>query len=91
MTKPTFKHDISSVMQVKDKKSGALTGDYQLVWNPEEGNYIMRRIDNGQTSMFDGDEPVTADCVEVEEARLLPAGEPADDSGYEYDSPEEEL
>ena len=78
-------------MQVKDKKSGALTGDYQLVWNPEEGNYIMRRIDNGQTSMFDEDESVTADCVEVEEARLLPAGEPADDSGYEYDSPEEEL
>lgn len=28
ITKPSFKHDISSVMQVKDKKSGALTGDY---------------------------------------------------------------
>ena len=91
VTKPTFKHDISSVVQVKDKKSGALTGDYQLVWNPEEGNYIMRRIDNGQTSMFDEDESVTADCAEVEEARLLPAGDPADDTGYEYDSPEEEL
>ena len=33
ITKPSFKHDISSVMQVKDKKSGALTGDYELVWD----------------------------------------------------------
>ena len=31
ITKPSFKHDISSVMQVKDKKSGALTGDFIMV------------------------------------------------------------
>ena len=53
ITKPSFKHDISSVMQVKDKKSGALTGDYELVWDESEGKYVMRRIDNGQTSIFD--------------------------------------
>ena len=39
----------------------------------------------------DKGEYTTADCAEVEEARLLPAGDPADDTGYEYDSPEEEL
>ena len=53
ITKPSFKHDISSVMQVKDKKSGALTGDYELVWDAAEGKYVMRRIDNGQVSIFD--------------------------------------
>ena len=53
ITKPSFKHDISSVMQVKDKKSGALTGDYELVWDDGEGKYVMRRIDNGQVSIFD--------------------------------------
>lgn len=53
ITKPSFKHDISSVMQVKDKKSGALTGDYELVWDATEGKYVMRRIDNGQVSIFD--------------------------------------
>lgn len=53
ITRPSFKHDISSVMQVKDKKSGALTGDYQLVWDDEEGKYIMKKIENGQVTMFD--------------------------------------
>lgn len=89
VTKPTFKHDISSVMQVKDKKSGALSGDYELVWNPEEGKYIMRRIDNGQTSMYDGDDPIDDDCVELEEGRMITAGNREEGSGYEYDSPDE--
>lgn len=52
ITRPSFKHDISSVIQVKDRKSGALTGDYELVY--EDGKYVMRRIDDGQTNMFDG-------------------------------------
>ena len=52
ITRPSFKHDISSVMQVKDRKSGALTGDYELIH--EDGKYVMRRIDDGQTNMFDG-------------------------------------
>ena len=48
--RPAGYHDISSVMQVKDRKSGALTGDYELVY--EDGKYVMRRIDDGQTDMF---------------------------------------
>lgn len=51
ITRPSFKHDISSVMQVKDRKSGALTGDYELIY--EDGKYVMRRIDDGQTSLYD--------------------------------------
>lgn len=53
VTKPSFKHDISSVMQVKDKKSGALTGDYQLVWDEDEGKYVMKRIGDNQMTLFD--------------------------------------
>lgn len=56
LTKPTFKHDISSVMQVKNKKSGSLSGDYELVWDEEEKRYVMRKITNGQVTMFDEDE-----------------------------------
>lgn len=56
-TIPKFKHDISSVMQVKDKVSGELVGDYELVWDEETQKYVMRRIDDGQTTMFD-DEPM---------------------------------
>lgn len=53
VTKPSFKHDISSVMQVKDKKSGALTGDYQLVWDEDEGKFVMKRIGDNQMTLFD--------------------------------------
>ena len=54
---PRFKHDISSVMQVKDKVSGELVGDYQLVWDEDERKYVMRKIDDGQTSLYDEEEP----------------------------------
>lgn len=78
-TIPKFKHDISSVMQVKDKVSGELVGDYQLVWDDEEQKYIMRKIDNGQTSLFRDDEPngrfVDADYTVLDDDRkALPGG-----------------
>lgn len=53
ITKPSFNHVISSVMQVKDKKTGALTGDYELVWDHEEKRYVMRRLADRQISLFD--------------------------------------
>ena len=55
LTKPSFKHDISSVMQVKNKKSGSLSGDYELVWDEDEKKYVMRKITNGQLTFFDDD------------------------------------
>ena len=81
-TIPKFKHDISSVMQVKDRISGELVGDYQLVWDADEEKYVMRKIDNGQTSLFQDDEPngrfVDADYQVVEDEDdkqlSLPAG-----------------
>lgn len=77
IVKPSFKHDISSVMQVKDKKSGALTGDYEMVWDADEGKYVMRRIDNGQTSMFDEDCGGTVIDAEYTDAEYtaLPEGQ----------------
>lgn len=70
ITRPSFKHDISSVMQVKDRKSGALTGDYELIY--EDGKYVMRRIDDGQTSLYDEkvekyEGPVDVDYSDVSE------------------------
>lgn len=83
---PKFKHDISSVMQVKDKVSGQLVGDYQLVFDEDEGQYVMRKINDGQMNIFD--EPadgtvINADYTVVEELpdgkRALP--EPSKDNG----------
>lgn len=66
ITKPTFKHDISSVMQVKDKKSGSLSGDYELVWDEDEQKYVMRKIKDGQLTIFGDDDEDTADVEYVE-------------------------
>ena len=51
--KPTFSFDISSVMQVKDKKSGVLGGDYYLDFDDKSKKYVMRRIGDKQKSMFE--------------------------------------
>ncbi len=79
ITRPTFKHDISSVMQVKDKVSGTLKEDYELVFDDEEGKYVMRRISNGQMTIFETVEEQEEDAVEyVNAPAVLPApSEPA--------------
>lgn len=51
--KPSFKHEIGTVLQVKDKKSGSLGGNMKMVWDREDGVYVMQDIDNGQTTLFD--------------------------------------
>ena len=91
IVKPSFKHDISSVMQVKDKKSGALTGDYEMVWDADEGKYVMRRIDNGQTSMFDEDCGGTIIDAEYTDAEYtaLPEGQRGLPEGSQKDDAEE--
>lgn len=66
LVKPSFKHDISSVMQVKNKKSGSLSGDYELVWDDEEQKYVMRKITNGQITLFDVVESVENEVDEIE-------------------------
>lgn len=51
--KPTFKHDISSVMQVKSKVSGQTDGDYAMVWDAAEGKYVLAELADGQMTIDD--------------------------------------
>ena len=53
ITRPKFDHSVSAVIQKKEKKTGTLSGNYELVWDRETCQYVMRPIDNGQTSLFD--------------------------------------
>ncbi len=53
--KPTFKHEVSSVMQIKDKATGQLGGDYAMVWDEKEERFVLRQFTGGQTSIFDDD------------------------------------
>ena len=62
-TLPKFKHTINSVMQVKDKASGELTGDYALVFDADSGQYVLQKIDDGQENLFDSTD---ADYVDAE-------------------------
>lgn len=78
IVKPAFKHEISTVMQVKNKKSGSLGGNMKLVWDRELCQYVMQEIDNGQTTLFDedGEEPSNPEKV----VYALPEGEAPDDA-----------
>lgn len=62
--KPRFDHKISSVMQIKNYESGSLKGEYELVWDDELQDWIMKPIDNGQQTIFDF---VDADYEDVTE------------------------
>lgn len=87
--KPTFKHEINSVMQIKDKATGQLGGEYAMVWDPEEERFVLRQFTGGQASMFDDD----YETVEEEwgtfrdlpdDSRSLPA--PAEEEDAEEDT-----
>ena len=83
ITKPKFDHSVSAVIQKKEKKTGTLSGNYELVWDRETCQYVMRPIDNGQTSLFDKDKPSDGDAaapagLPAAQASLPPAGEVID-------------
>lgn len=80
VTKPSFKHDISSVMQVKDKKTGSLAGDYELVWDTEEQKYVMRKLGGEQMNMFDDEIAPEGSDVEYEEDGTMLLEAAAEDS-----------
>lgn len=50
---PEFEHKISSVMSIRDSCSGKLSGEYELVWDRHNRRYAMRKIEHGQTSLYD--------------------------------------
>lgn len=67
ITKPKFEHSITAVIQRKEKKTGAFAGDYELVFDAETGTYVVRPIENGQTTLFDDDKtPATGEVIDAE-------------------------
>ncbi len=93
-TLPKFKHSISSVMQVKDKASGELTGDYAMEFDPDTKQYILKKIDDGQQDLFEQEDVVhDAEFEEVPElpegTKGLPAPEDEAEADEEDNSPTE--
>ena len=71
IVKPMFSHKVSSLMKIKDEKSGVFSGDYELVWDDEKGSFIIRAINNGQMSLFDEEEQENVLMLEAPK-RYLP-------------------
>lgn len=87
--KPRFDHKVSSVMQIKTEESGSLKGEYELVWDEDAQDFIMKPIEDGQRTLFDDDIYVETEYTEVDEVKALPAVVPALEEGhddYEYDT-----
>lgn len=55
ITRPKFDHTVTAVLTRKEKKTGTLSGNYELVWDRESCMFVMRPVDDGQESLFDGD------------------------------------
>lgn len=71
ITKPAFAHKVSSVMQIKTEESGSTKGEYELVYDEDLQDFVMKQIDYGQQSFdFDSDE----DYKGVHSIRGLPSG-----------------
>lgn len=51
--RPVFSYDISTEIKVKDKTTGLLAGNRKLVWDEQLHEYVMKDIDDGQTTLFD--------------------------------------
>ncbi len=100
LTMPSFKYDISSVMQVKNKISGSLSDDYELVCDDDEKKYVMRKITSEQLTLFDEDSETVGQYMEngVYDATPAIMGVPVDcvdqpisnGANGDYYEPEEE-
>ena len=90
VSKPKFKHKVTSQVQIKDEKSGNLDTEMELFMNEETGEYEMRPVaDTTQRSFFDADfreaDAGDADVIEAETGQRYIAhpalpGEVADES-----------
>lgn len=101
VTMPSFKHDISSVMQIKDKMTGQFSGEYAMIWDEDEKCYVLEYIKSEQASLFDNEEPVgrfsdieddgdyadVVDAIEGNEPLALPEAED-DELGDDLDDEE---
>lgn len=57
-TVPTIKHKVSTVLKITNETKGMIPAEYELVCEADTGNLRLRKITDGQTSLFDdaGDE-----------------------------------
>lgn len=76
ISKPKFKHKVTSAVQIKDEKSGNLDTEMELTFDEESGEYVMQPVANTeQRTIFDKDFQDNMNSPEQEEEGK-PAGIP---------------
>lgn len=69
---PKLSHKVSSVMQIKDEAKGnSQYDDYELAWDKELGEYVLKPIVSAQQSIFNTDYEA-ADAEEPDESPTTP-------------------
>lgn len=86
---PTFSHKISSVMKIKDETSGKLGGNYELVWDKETKQYILRPINSGGP-LFNSEYNNSDSNHDAEDPKTLPGPPPQLEAGTIEENTNEE-
>lgn len=96
ISKPKFKHKVTSAVQIKDEKSGKLDTEMELHFDEEAGEYVMQPVANTeQRTIFDKDFQDNMNSPEQEDSTsssipCLPAPEESDVIDGEYKEVEED-
>ena len=95
ISKPKFKHKVTSAVQIKDEKSGNLDTEMELTFDEESGEYVMQPVANTeQRTIFDKDFQDNMNSPEQEEedkpAGILQLPGPEEDNVIDGDYKEVE-
>lgn len=56
INKPSFKHKVTSTVQIKDEKAGSMDTEMELAFDEDSGEYVLQPVANtAQKSIFDSD------------------------------------
>lgn len=56
INKPSFKHKVTSTVQIKDEKAGSMDTEMELAFVEDSGEYVLQPVANtAQKSIFDSD------------------------------------
>lgn len=78
INKPSFKHKVTSTVQITDKKDGNMDTEMELAFDEDSGEYVLQPVANTtQKSIFDSDykenlKPENEEESEKEEPKGIP-------------------
>lgn len=67
IVKPLLSHKLSSVMQIKEEKSGSFNGNYELVYDEDAKEFVIRPIEDAQMTFGDEfDMPCDGEIIDAD-------------------------